>query len=58
MVASSSIERGPRYDSGDGMGIEQSVIATILQTTEKILLSWIPQEEFLIQRPLLEVAKS
>jgi len=40
------------------MGIEQSVIATILQTTEKILLSWIPQEEFLIQRPLLEVAKS
>jgi hypothetical protein len=39
-----------------GMGIEQSVIATILQTTGKIFSSWMPQEKFLIYRPVPRAA--
>ncbi len=55
---SSSIVRGPRYDSGDGMGVKQSAIGTLLQTTDKSLSSWIPQNELFIHRLVPRVATS
>jgi hypothetical protein len=40
------------------MGVERSAISTLLQTTEKSLSSWIPQEEFFIHRLVPRVAIS
>jgi CheY-like chemotaxis protein len=42
--------RGPRYDSGDGTGMEQPAISTILHAAVKSLSSWILQEGFFLHR--------